>query len=544
MYHAFVSYSHAVDGKLAPRLQSAVRRFASPWYRRSALRIFRDETDLSVSPGLWSSIEAALSDSQHLVLLASPRAAASKWVRRELEYWLSHRSAQSLLIVLTEGALAWDDALKDFDWQRSNALPESLAKAFSEEPLYLDLRSISRAQDLAQDNPAFRDTVAALAAALLGRPKDELIGEDMALRRRARRTALATGAALLTLTILLGVSTWFALSQRDSLARSLRVVRGQKLAAEAQLVRSRSANQLQTSALLSLEAVRLAPSAEAEALLRQTVSLLLPPVRKLQPASAQEAQGSVAAIAFSADGHSIATVGDGPAPRWWDIATGREIRIFDASDSDAGSGLVVAFTPDGSQIISSSLQGVTFWDTASGKVAKYENAQTPIRTMAVSADGRYLATGSYDGAVRVIERATGREVLHGKHDIIVNSVAFSADATLLASGSNDNTVRIWSIAQDRELQRLPHQVGVIAWHSALTVYRWRPAVGKAWRGSGSCRVGVSVQPTISEARFIPLRSARMASDSPRRETTPLCASGIGRVVWKWRAPHMMPRLRR
>jgi len=435
MYNAFLSYSHAVDDKLAPALQSAVRRFASPWYRRSPLRIFRDQTDLSVSPSLWSSIEAALSDSRHLILLASPRAAASKWVRRELDYWLSHRTPQTLLIVLTEGTLEWNDARKDFDWDRTSALPDSLAKVFIEEPLYLDLRSISRAQDLAQDNPAFRDTVAALASVLLGRPKDELIGEDIALRRRARRTAWTVGTALLTLTILLGLSTWFALSQRDSLARSLRVVQGQKLAAEAQLLRTGNANELQTSVLLSLEAIRLAPSTEAEAMLRQTAALLLPPVRRLQPLKAHNATGAVVAMAFSADGRSVATVGDGPAPRWWDIATGKEIRTFTASDPDADSGLVVSFTPDGSQLISSSLRGVTFWNTANGQVAMYQKTQAPIRTMALSADGRYLATGDYEGEVRVVERASGREVLRGRHDIIVNSVAFSADATLLREGT-------------------------------------------------------------------------------------------------------------
>jgi hypothetical protein len=45
-YHAFMSYSHAADGKLAPALQSALHRFAKPWYRLRAMRIFRDKTSL------------------------------------------------------------------------------------------------------------------------------------------------------------------------------------------------------------------------------------------------------------------------------------------------------------------------------------------------------------------------------------------------------------------------------------------------------------------------------------------------------------------
>ena len=81
-YAAFISYSHAVDGSLAPALQQALHRFAKPWYRLRALRVFRDESTLAVSPGLWSSIEQALAGSRCFILLASPEAAASPWVQR------------------------------------------------------------------------------------------------------------------------------------------------------------------------------------------------------------------------------------------------------------------------------------------------------------------------------------------------------------------------------------------------------------------------------------------------------------------------------
>jgi hypothetical protein len=32
-YKAFISYSHAADGKLAPALQTALHNFTKPWYR-------------------------------------------------------------------------------------------------------------------------------------------------------------------------------------------------------------------------------------------------------------------------------------------------------------------------------------------------------------------------------------------------------------------------------------------------------------------------------------------------------------------------------
>src|SRR5262245_34418986 len=92
-YAAFLVYSRAVDGRLAPALGDALQQFAKPWYRPRALRVFRDSASLAANPGLWSSIVAALEQSEYFILLASPEAAASQWVNREVEYWLTHKPA-------------------------------------------------------------------------------------------------------------------------------------------------------------------------------------------------------------------------------------------------------------------------------------------------------------------------------------------------------------------------------------------------------------------------------------------------------------------
>jgi hypothetical protein len=75
-YDAFISYSHAKDKPVAAALQGAVQRLGKPWYRRRALRIFRDDTSLSATPHLWPSIEEALARSRYLILLVSPQSAA------------------------------------------------------------------------------------------------------------------------------------------------------------------------------------------------------------------------------------------------------------------------------------------------------------------------------------------------------------------------------------------------------------------------------------------------------------------------------------
>jgi hypothetical protein len=72
LYKAFISYSHAADGKLAPALQRSLHNIAKPWYRLRSMRVFRDETNLSASPGLWSKIEQALNQADYFLFLASP----------------------------------------------------------------------------------------------------------------------------------------------------------------------------------------------------------------------------------------------------------------------------------------------------------------------------------------------------------------------------------------------------------------------------------------------------------------------------------------
>src|ERR1700743_1028374 len=103
LYDAFISYSHAKDKAIASALQSAVQKLGKPWYRRRALRVFRDDTGLAVTPHLWGTIEQALGQSRFLVLMASPQAAASPWVNKEIAYWLDAKSVDTLLIAVTEG---------------------------------------------------------------------------------------------------------------------------------------------------------------------------------------------------------------------------------------------------------------------------------------------------------------------------------------------------------------------------------------------------------------------------------------------------------
>ena len=170
-YDAF-SYSHAKDKPVATALQSVVQKLGKPWYRRRAVRVFRDDTSLSATPRLWPSIEQALGRSRFLILLASPEAAASRCVGQEIAYWLDHNSSDTVLIALTEGELEWDEATGDFRWSEVTPLPRALKSRFAAELRWIDLRAYR--DDRAPKGTEFTGLGADFAAAIRGIPTEDL----------------------------------------------------------------------------------------------------------------------------------------------------------------------------------------------------------------------------------------------------------------------------------------------------------------------------------------------------------------------------------
>ena len=207
-YDAFVSYSHAKGKPLAAALQSVVQKLGKPWYRRRALRVFRDDTSLSATPHLWPSIERALSQSRYLILLASPMAAGSPWVSKELMYWLDHKSIDTLLIAVTAGDIEWDETAGDFRWSSTNCLPPVLVGRFPTEPKWVDLRAYADGANLG--DAKFTELAADFAAAVHGLPKEDLLSQEVRQQKRALTLAWSAAALLLGLAGVAGWQSWAA----------------------------------------------------------------------------------------------------------------------------------------------------------------------------------------------------------------------------------------------------------------------------------------------------------------------------------------------
>jgi hypothetical protein len=192
-YDAFISYSQAGDKLLAAALQSALQKLGKAWYQRRGLRVFRDGGSLSATANLWPSIEQALGLSRFFVLLASHEAADSKWVNREVEYWLEHNSINTLLIALTDGELHWNDRDSQFDSRDGVLLPPSLIGQLLTEPNWVDFRKY---RDSATPRDAkFTELAADLAATIHGIAKEDLLSQEVRQQRRAVSLAAGNGNA-------------------------------------------------------------------------------------------------------------------------------------------------------------------------------------------------------------------------------------------------------------------------------------------------------------------------------------------------------------
>jgi WD40 repeat protein len=441
---AFISYSHAADGELAPAIERALEQIAKPWYRRRSLSVFRDTTGLAVNPHLWSSICTEIDASRKFILLASPQAAASQWVGRELERWLETKSPDDILIVLTDGDLMWDQEANDFDGDKSSALPPVLYGGFSEQPLYLDLSWARSETQLDLQHPRFRDEIARLAAAIHGAAPDDLIGEDIRQRRRALR--LAWGAAvgllgLLAASLVLGALAF--ISRNDALAQSRLATA--KAAAAATVDTADS--QPDVAYLLGLESFRLANTPETRSALSEVL------MRTDSVAGFLRGnESNVREIEFAADGRTLASAAHDTV-RVWDVTHRRVAE--EPLVPGGGVVLAVAVSPDGRYIATTGQAGAAHvWTRAGKKLGSFTAVKLPLLALGFDGRGKRLAVGWLFGVAAVWDLASGEIVpLSSREDetFEITNFAFSPDGRTVAASSNDGTIRVWSSTGGRAL---------------------------------------------------------------------------------------------
>ncbi len=128
--------------------------------------------------------------------------------------------------------------------------------------------------------------------------------------------------------------------------------------------------------------------------------------------------------------------------------------------------LCVAFSPDGRFLASGHFEGIVrLWNVESGSKPQLKTIATnaaAVYSMAFRPDAKILAIGGAS-AIHILQIDSGKEVkILSGHLSIVRSVAISTDGKTMASGSDDNTIKVWDIASGAELKTLSGHTGRVA----------------------------------------------------------------------------------
>lgn len=458
-YNAFISYSHSDCETIAPHIQKAIENIGKPWYwiGKKRLSVFRDETDLSVNPGLWDAIVTALRNSDYFILLASPKASESQWIQKEVEWWLKNKNINSLFIAVVKGNIQWGQYghVCDFDWEKTDCLPPILKQKFVDEPLYIDLRPYHSLDNLRSiDGPGFQSQVIKIISAIVGKPPWEINSDELRRQNNIKRFLAMLGVVLIGLVVAL-----FFMS--SNLQKSNTKTRNQ-LARNYWDKGHQALNTVNYSAALFYAAEAIGLSSDESV----TKSLLVESEAYLPGLALKNIyshDGDVSSAMFSPDGKKILIVSRGSAILW-DTESGEQIH-----NMLRGYGFIncAVFTADGRHIlVSANYHKAQLWDITTGKETgsplNHENDENDLISAAFTPDGKYILTTStrtqYGGVTQPIlhpelwETATSRKIATAlEQEPLVYAAALSPDGTWIVTVSGESTIKLWDTRTGKQM---------------------------------------------------------------------------------------------
>jgi tetratricopeptide (TPR) repeat protein len=214
-YKAFVSYSWA-DAAWGKWLLQALETYRTPKaligkdgahgpVPARLIPLFKDREEEAAGASIGKAVETALSTSEFLIVICSPRSAASKWVNHEVAWFKTHRDPDRILALIVDGAPGSGGETECFPKALTNRVLADLT--ITDEPEDAPL-----AADARDSGDGKRKARLKLAAALLGVGLDELVGRDD--RRRALRQRWVTAGSLLFGGSMAGLA-WTAVQARN-----------------------------------------------------------------------------------------------------------------------------------------------------------------------------------------------------------------------------------------------------------------------------------------------------------------------------------------
>ncbi|MEO6573763.1 MAG: hypothetical protein ABIP89_07990, partial [Polyangiaceae bacterium] len=215
------------------------------------------------------------------------------------------------------------------------------------------------------------------------------------------------------------------------------------------------------AAVRSLPAPRTTSTTDAVPLPPRPAMTRLPAVRFALNIAADT--NAISSVAFTPDGAAVLTT-SGETVKMWDTRKGELLRTFSGHTDRVSS---VRATPEGRYVVSGGDSTVRIWDLQTGLVVRTipADASAHVTSIAVSADGRSVASAGFDGTANtwfvpgggVLRRFDHSPEKHGP----VLAVAFSPSGGHVVTAGSDGALKVWDAAVGTLIKTIDAHAGPI-----------------------------------------------------------------------------------
>jgi RNA polymerase sigma factor (sigma-70 family) len=177
---------------------------------------------------------------------------------------------------------------------------------------------------------------------------------------------------------------------------------------------------------------------------------------------------------------------------------------------------------------------VGLWDLETRKLMRLFNESKGVASVAFSPDGKLLAWGSWNGHVRLRDRASGAEV--ADFDMPgVSRVAFSPDGKHLAGAAEGKIVRIWDVASHEIVCELEGNLFRFHCIAFSPDGKRLLAGGGDWQANGICQVNVWDFESKKQVLKLPSPDQAILAVAVSPDGSTIASGGLVGVIHLWDA---------
>jgi WD40 repeat protein len=160
-------------------------------------------------------------------------------------------------------------------------------------------------------------------------------------------------------------------------------------------------------------------------------------------------------VAFSPDGTMLLS-GGSEGTSLWQVATGKRLRHWKQPVS------AVAFAPHGKLVASRHEDTIQVWDIASGALTRFKGEEAYRGGILFLPDGKTLAAASSAQVVRLWDQQTAKEKQTFRPGSLARRLAISPDGKMLAAGCENGRIFLWNTNSGGELLAVKPQKQIVA----------------------------------------------------------------------------------